>query len=153
MALINVSILLTVKEIARSKIIIDKVNVSSFSNREKKARSGTTLLFDNWNPQNFSPHLPYPVWTSSATVTPPFFLIKSKNVFHYLFQIRDSVWNTSNWWLGRQEHAKNNRFGQPSNLCFWIKFDAYEFVFIFNSNWYVFQIQLGEFCNKCWMMY
>ena len=44
-ALINVSILLTVKEIAKKMIIIDSVVAFSFNNKEKKAKSGTTFDF------------------------------------------------------------------------------------------------------------
>ena len=46
-AFINVSMLLTVKEIAKIIIITDIVATWSFNNNWKKARSGMTLLFDD----------------------------------------------------------------------------------------------------------
>ena len=44
-ALINVSMLLTVKEIAKIIIIIDRNSALSYSNKEKNARSGITFEF------------------------------------------------------------------------------------------------------------
>ena len=44
-AFTSVSILLTVSEIAKIVIIIDKKMACSFNNKEKNARSGTTLGF------------------------------------------------------------------------------------------------------------
>ena len=54
MALINVSMLLTVREIESKIIIIDKLHTLSFKSNEKKAKSGITLLFADTEikPQN-----------------------------------------------------------------------------------------------------
>ena len=45
MAFISVSILLIVKDIASTITITDSVKISSFNNKEKKARSGVTFKF------------------------------------------------------------------------------------------------------------